>query len=288
MAIFVAARYARHMWWMRRGFGTAGLVLSACAFGCQSPPGGGAVATPIATPIRAAAAATATVAAQPIVDRAPESPLASPMDRRIVAAPPASLDPTPAPVTPPPATAAVGQPGMPYAGIPTAQPAAPRPPRAFRTPERSGDRAFVPPQGSGAATSSDGSDPPASAPNAAGQRATSGVVIFRASARTALEGFALRVSYPQSLGHFVATDHAAECTGAAGALVTANDTGKGELRLLVASAQALPFPFDVFCPFTVAPGQRLEAGAFQALVAEVVSDAKKADPALLLVEVAAR
>ena len=68
----------------------------------------------------------------------------------------------------------------------------------------------------------------------------------------------------------------------------ASDRGNGELKLVVASAQALPLPFDVFCTFTVAPGARLTASAFEARVAEVASNGKKADLGLVLVDVVVR
>jgi hypothetical protein len=205
-------------------------------------------------------------------------------------APPAAAD-APSGV-PAPAPGAVHPPAPPpFAAIPTAQPQAPRPPRAFRTPERAGDQAFVPPPGNAAAPDggADAATGAATAPNAAaGPRGGSGVVIFRATGQSAVEGFDVRVSYPQSLGRFTATNNQADCTGGANAIVTASDRGIGELRLLVASAQALAFPFDVFCRFTVAPGARLDPGDFATRVAEVSSDGKKADPGLVSVAVVVR
>ena len=73
-----------------------------------------------------------------------------------------------------------------------------------------------------------------------------------------------------------------------GMLVVANDHGSGGLQVLVASATALPLPLDVFCRFTLEPGAGLDAGAFTVRVAEVTSDGKRADPALLLVSVFVR
>jgi hypothetical protein len=118
-------------------------------------------------------------------------------------------------------------------------------------------------------------------------RVGSGLVVFHVTARTALEGFDLRVAYPRSLGAFGNSAKQAECTAGTGALVVANDRG-GALQVLVASATALPFPLDVFCRFTLEPGAGLDAGAFTVRVAEVTSDGKRADPALLLVSVFVR
>ncbi|MCC6849035.1 MAG: hypothetical protein IT294_11085 [Deltaproteobacteria bacterium] len=108
------------------------------------------------------------------------------------------------------------------------------------------------------------------------------------TARTALEGFDLRVGYPRAVGAFGTGARPAECQAGTGLLVAANDRGDGELRLLVASAQALPFPLDVFCRFTAEPGAGLGAGDLTVRVAEVTSDGRRGDPALLLVSVAVR
>lgn len=163
-------------------------------------------------------------------------------------------------------------------------------PRAFRTPERAAPPAFMaPPPGaeSDAATGlEERAAPPA--PSRGPARATTAVVVFRATARTALEGFDLRVGYPRTAGTFAAGGQPADCNAGTGALVAANDRGDGELRLLVASAQALPFPLDVFCRFAVAPGAGLDATAFDVRVAEVTSNGKRADPSLLIVNVVVR
>ncbi|MEO6028788.1 MAG: hypothetical protein ABIR79_18135 [Candidatus Binatia bacterium] len=281
--------------------GGAVLVGGAALFGCQSSPSERATATPGVTPARTLPPAVATK----VLDRFAEEPrtvpttLSAPTALRTIVpvapmAPPVAPAPTRVVPVPPRADGTVpaqpAEPVAPYAAMPTAQPIQPRPPRAFRTPERAGDPAFVPPQGNAATgdTASDAEGAAAAAPNAAGQRATSGVVIFRATARTAVEGFDVRVTYPTSLGHFTATNNQVDCTGAAGAIVTASDRGNGELRLLVASAQALTLPFDVFCRFTVAAGARLSTGAFETRVAEVASNLKKADPGLVLIDVVVR
>jgi len=60
------------------------------------------------------------------------------------------------------------------------------------------------------------------------------------------------------------------------------------MRLLVAGAQALPLPLDVFCRFTVTGGGGVDAGQFAVRVAEVTSDAKRADSSLLIVNVVVR
>jgi hypothetical protein len=113
-------------------------------------------------------------------------------------------------------------------------------------------------------------------------------VVFRVTARTALEGFDLRVAYPRSAGTFAGNGQPVDCNAGTGTLVAANDRGDGELRLLVASAQALPFPLDVFCRFARAPDAGLGAADFRVRVAEVTSDAKRADPSLLIVDVVVR
>jgi len=304
VALAGAARYARGMGRIRRGVGIGAVVFlvgGAVLLGCQSSTNERASATPVVTPAPTVPLAIATervvrpadpprvvptevpapTALSTILPAAPIAPRPAPAATRVVVVPPRAEGTAPA---------QPAEPVAPYAAMPTAQAIPPRPPRAFRTPERAGDPAFVPPRGNAAsgATASDAEQAAPSAPNAAGQRATSGVVIFRATARTAVEGFDVRVTYPTSVGHFTATNNQVDCTGAAGAIVTASDRGNGELRLLVASAQALTLPFDVFCPFTVAPGARLDRSGFEARVAEVTSNLKKADPGLVLIDVVVR
>src|SRR5262249_24869455 len=158
-------------------------------------------------------------------------------------------------------------------------------PRAFRTPERAAPQAFVAPDGAddGGAASAPSAPEPAVGARPAAPRAGSGLVVFRATARTGLEGFDIRVAYPQSMRSFRASGGGAECNAGTGMLVMANDRGRGELQVLVASASALPFPLDVFCRFTLASGAALDPSAFTVRVAEVTSDGKKANPDLLLV-----
>jgi hypothetical protein len=166
-------------------------------------------------------------------------------------------------------------------------------PRVFRTPERSAPPAFVAPDGGSGDADQTGSEPEAAPPAAAGNPGPaagggSGLVALRTTARTALEGFDLRVGYPPSLGSFGTSAQQPDCNAGTGFFVAASDRGTGELHLVVASAQSLPFPLDVFCRFALASGARLTASDFTVRVAEVTSDGKKADPALLLVSVAVR
>jgi hypothetical protein len=212
------------------------------------------------------------------------SPFATPARTATTASASQPAKPTPALLTerlappPPPAEELDAE--------PVATAVAPHP-RAFRTPERAAPPAFVAPQ----ATPPPAPDEPLHEAPAAGMPAspsTSALVVFRATARTALEGFDLRVTYPRALGSFAGHGHPAECNAGTGAAVTANDRGDGQLILLVASARTLPFPLDVFCGFTLAPGASLDAGAFAVRVAEVTSDTQRADPSLLIVNVVVR
>jgi hypothetical protein len=119
-------------------------------------------------------------------------------------------------------------------------------------------------------------------------RSTSGLVVFRVTARTAVEGFDIRVSYPATVGAFGTATRPAACTAGTGLIVIANDRGTGAMQLLVASGQPLPFPLDVFCPFTLQPGAGIAAGDFGVRVAEVTSNGKRADLGLILVDVVVR
>lgn len=166
---------------------------------------------------------------------------------------------------------------------------APRP-RAFRTPERAAPPVFMAPEGTGPGAAAP--DAPASdhapMPAAPAARGGTGLVVFRVTARTAVEGFDLRVTYPRTLGAFATSGQQADCNAGTGTLVVAGDRGTGELRLLVASGQALPLPLDVFCRFTLTPGSGLDARSFDVRVAEVTSNAKRADSGLLIVNVVVR
>lgn len=174
---------------------------------------------------------------------------------------------------PPAATAALGQ------------------PRVFRTPERAAPPAFVAPD-AGSAGGDGGAAPAAPAGNMGARpsapRAQSGLVVFRMTARTALEGFELRVSYPPDMGSFGSSSQQPDCNAGTGVMVVANDRGTGEIRLEVVSLPAIPFPLDLFCRFTLAGGASLDPSAFGPRVTEVTSDGKRADPSLLLVAVAVR
>lgn len=180
----------------------------------------------------------------------------------------------------------------PGAGLGAVAPAAPVQPRAYRTPERAAPPAFVAPQDDAASAGTDAAagavgDAPVMAPRPA-PRGGSAAVVFRVSARTAVEGFDLRIGYPRNAGSFVIGGQPAECNAGTGMIVAANDRGTGEMRLLVASAQALPFPIDVFCRFGTEAGASVGAADFSVRVAEVTSDGKRADTGLLLVSVVVR
>ncbi len=168
-------------------------------------------------------------------------------------------------------------------------PIAPRP-RAYRTPERAGGPVFMAPEGAARDTAAPEGMPAPAAPAARAPAAQGGtsLVVFRATARTAIEGFDVRVSYPRSLGTFASNGQQADCNAGTGTLVIGSDRGSGELRLLVAGAQALPLPLDVFCRFARTGGGGLDAGQFAIRVAEVTSDAKRADPGLLIMNVVVR
>jgi hypothetical protein len=173
--------------------------------------------------------------------------------------------------------------------IPAATAVGPRAARAFRTPERPAPQVFVPDGGAPDPAAPEGNAPAPMAPAARGPAARAGtaLVVFRATARTSIEGFDVRVAYPRSAGQFATDGQQADCNAGTGTLVVASDRGTGELRLLVAGAQALPLPLDVFCRFTVTGGG-IDAGQFAVRVAEVTSDAKQADPSLLIVSVVVR
>jgi len=253
-------------------------VLLALALGAA--PANGSTPIPVATPASPTATRATTSAAPGTV---------AALVATATAAPTAILRPVgrPTPLAPPAAEIEPPQPTEAAAPAPIATSFAVRP-RAFRTPEREVPPAFVAPQAA----------PPLEAPNepahdapAAGMppaRSTAALVVFRVAARTALEGFDLRVAYPRTLGSFAGNGQAADCNAGTGALVAASDRGDGELRLLVASAQGLPFPLDVFCRFTVTPGAGLDPRAFEVRVAEVTSDGKRADPSLLIVNLVVR
>ncbi len=243
--------------------------------------------TPLATPATPVVAPSATItsAARPSFLASPAStgtaPSASPSPGRRASASDASADRS-EPATGASTTGGVEAPVAPAVA----------PPRVFRTPERAGAPVFVAPDGAGAA--SDGGAGPA-ASNGGGMgaapsapRARSGLVVFRTTARTALEGFDIRVSYPPDMGSFGTSGRQPDCNAGTGTLVVANDPGLGDLRLLVASASPLPFPLDVFCRFTLVGGSNLDPSAFGVRVAEVTSDGKRADTSLLLVSVAVR
>jgi hypothetical protein len=289
------------MGWLRRVVGVGAWVLCASVLGCQSSPSGGARSAPSPTAARAVPAPVATAAARsksnPNVWAVSPTDTPAPVRTAIAvpSAPPPAIAPTAAPIAPPTDATNAGAPAAApppaFAGIPTAQPPPPRPARAFRTPERAGEQAFVAPQGGTAATESEAQAGATGMGSNTGPHGTSAVVAFRVSASEAIAGFALRATYAQSFGHFVALGggNGADCTGAAGAIITANDTGRGELILTAATAQTLQLPFDVFCRFTVTASERLDAGAFQTTVAEVTLAAgTRGDPGIAAVSISVR
>ncbi len=238
--------------------------------------------SPLATPTAPLATPAASPSAAP-----PTAPLPTTTSTRIVA----SASPTPrvaAATQPQEAPAAAAANEIPAAVAPTVLVR----PRAFRTPEREAPPAFVAPQGdTGDGNAADLVEPAERGPAVGSRppaRSAGSLVVFRMTARTALEGFDLRVAYPTVVGTFGTAARPAECNAGTGTLVVANDRGAGELRVLVASAQALPFPLDVFCRFTPEPGAGLDAGALDVHVAEVTSNGRRADPSLLLVNVVVR
>lgn len=223
------------------------------------------------------------------------SPAASPSataPTATVTPPRPTTTPTKRPVPSATATAAVSDDDRiaPEEPQPAATAVAPRAARAFRTPERPAPPVFVP-DGGGApeAPAPDGDAPPAMAPapRAPAARAGTALVVLRATARTAIEGFDVRVTYPRTLGQFATDGQQADCNAGTGTLVVASDRGTGEMRLLVAAAQALPLPLDVFCRFSVTGGG-VDAGQFAARVAEVTVNGKSADTSLLIVNVVVR
>ena len=224
------------------------------------------------------------------------SPAASPSataPTATVSPPRPTTTPTKRPVTSATATAAAvseADPIAPEEPQPAATAVAPRAARAFRTPERPAPPVFVP-DGGGApeAPAPDDDAPPAMAPapRAPAARAGTALVVLRATARTAIEGFDVRVTYPRTLGQFATDGQQADCNAGTGTLVVASDRGTGEMRLLVAAAQALPLPLDVFCRFSVTGGG-VDAGQFAARVAEVTVNGKSADTSLLIVNVVVR
>lgn len=253
-------------------------VLLALAIGAA--PANGSTPTPVATPASPTATRATTSAATGTAVALVATATAAPTATRRPSGRPTPLATSAAEIEPPQPTEAA-------APAPIATSFAVRP-RAFRTPEREVPPAFVAPEAA----------PPLEAPSAPAQdapaagmppaRSTAALIVFRVAARTALEGFDLRVAYPRTLGSFASNGQAADCNAGTGTLVAASDRGDGELRLLVASAQALPLPLDVFCRFTVTSGAGLDPRAFEVRVAEVTSDGKRADPSLLIVDMVVR
>lgn len=161
--------------------------------------------------------------------------------------------------------------------------------RAFRTPEREAPPAFVAPQ---AEPTEDVDDTPLDEPVPEGTRIPDrpyvGTVTFRAVASTDVENFDLVVIYPRSAGDFVGTGERVDCSKTGDGILFADDHDDGMLRVVVASNQALTFPFDVVCRFSVEPTATLYSALIAVNVAEVTAvGGALADPSVLTVTVLA-
>jgi hypothetical protein len=128
---------------------------------------------------------------------------------------------------------------------------------------------------------------PAPAPLRQPSRGGTRTVVFHAIARTAIQGFDLFVIYPRDAGDFVGSGDGVDCRSTGGTLIP-NDRDDGTLRLIVASAQTLPFPLDVTCRFAVAAGAGIDARDIGVRVGEVTSNNARADPGLLSVSIEVR
>jgi hypothetical protein len=163
------------------------------------------------------------------------------------------------------------------------------PVRAFRTPERAGPAPFMAPRGAPPAVADDTqpaepateSMPPPDRPRVA-------TVTFVAVASSELEGFQLVVIYPRAAGDFVGSGNGVDCRKTGDGRLVANDHDDGTLNLFVASANALTFPLEVVCRFTVGANANLDAGLIAVNVAAVSAGGKGGDPSVLSVSVSAR
>ncbi len=253
-------------------------------------------------------AATVTPAATaPTAENSPAGPspaTSTPSSPTFVPSPPPTTPPrTPLPsVSPAPAATVVATPTtipdvseeeIPGSQVPSAEALPTSPPvgavRAFRTPERAAEPAFVAPQ---AEVPTDPGDTQAEdlenesmAPPDEPYVAT---VTFHALASTEVDGFDLFVIYPRSAGDFVGSRNGVDCRDTGNATLFADDHEDGTLRILVAGSGALTFPLDVVCRFTVAPNASLTSRLIAVNVAEVTAGGANADPSVLTVSVTAR
>jgi hypothetical protein len=170
--------------------------------------------------------------------------------------------------------------------LPTMPPAAAV--RAFRTPEREAPPAFVAPQ---AEPTDDADEPSSDEPEPEGTRIPDrpyvGTVTFRAMASIDVEEFDLVVIYPRTAGDFVGSGDRVDCSKTGDGILFADDHDDGMLRVVVASNEALTFPFDVVCRFSVEPTATLYSALIAVNVAEVKSGGALADPSVLTVTVLA-
>ena len=161
--------------------------------------------------------------------------------------------------------------------------------RTFRTPERAAAPAFVAPHAEvptdAGDTQPDDLETESMAPPDEPYIAT---VTFRAVASTAVDGFDLLVIYPHAAGDFVGSRNGVDCRQTGNATLFADDHEDGTLRILVAGRDALTFPFDVVCRFTVAPNASLTSRLIAVNVVEVSVGGERSDPSVLTVSVSAR
>ncbi|MEO6028830.1 MAG: hypothetical protein ABIR79_18350 [Candidatus Binatia bacterium] len=160
--------------------------------------------------------------------------------------------------------------------------------RAFRTPERDAPPAFVAPQAEPTANEDDTElDEPMPEGTHVPNQPYVGTVTFHAVAATDVEAFDLVVIYPRSAGDFVGTGDRVECRKTGNATMFADDHDDGMLRLFVAGNEALTFPFDIVCRFSVAPTATLYSALIAVNVSEVTAEGVPADPSILTVTVLA-
>ena len=254
--------------------------------------------TPALTPPTPATSPTAMPSPETSVQISPTfapspRPTALRTTPRPTATPEAAADVDPTPVAVPEAREDEGSgrepPSAPALPLPTSPPAV-GVVRAFRTPERDAEPPFVAPQIEPPSADDAQPDAPAAEPMPSPDQPYIASVTFRAVASTEVDGFELVVIYPRSAGDFVGSGDRVDCRKTGDATLFADDNDSGTLRLLVASrtrTQALTFPFDVVCRFTVEPNAILTARLIAVNVAEVTTGGAPADLSALTVSVIA-
>lgn len=103
---------------------------------------------------------------------------------------------------------------------------------------------------------------------------------FVVGASVPMQGFALEITYPTSLGTFVGNGENVSCTTNAQANFLKNGTS-GRLVLIVASVSDLPIPITIDCGFSATGA--LDASQFTVVVREVVVNAGPGDPSVVSV-----